>query len=137
MKKILTAVLCLLCLFGTAKPVTAQEGVQRISGPGRYETAVEVSKASLKKTDVVVLVNGERFVDALPGSTLANLYKAPILLCRTDKLPDVTAAEIMRLGAKRAFVLGGPLAVSEAVVASLGRRSCRRAHRRKKSLRNF
>ena len=93
--------------------------VSRISGANRFATAAEISKASFKTADTVVLAYGLNYADALAGVTLANKLNAPILLTYTAKLPDETQAEIRRLGAKKVIILGGTGAISKDVENSL------------------
>ncbi len=95
------------------------EGFTRISGANRFATAAEISKASFKTADTVVLAYGLNYADALAGVTLANKLNAPILLTHTAKLPDETQAEIKRLGAKKVIILGGTGAISKDVENSL------------------
>ncbi len=92
---------------------------QRIAGANRFATAAEISKASFKTANTVVLAYGLNYADALAGVTLANKLNAPILLTYTAKLPDETQAEIKRLGAKKVIILGGTGAISKDVEESL------------------
>ncbi len=62
--------------------------------------------------DTVVIATGEDFADALCASPLAGAYGSPVLLTKTDTLPPDVAAEITRLGATHAVVVGGSAAVS-------------------------
>ncbi|GGK35699.1 hypothetical protein GCM10010965_30830 [Caldalkalibacillus thermarum] len=92
----------------------------RLAGQNRYETAVEISKAGWPDgAETVILATGERFPDALAGTTLAYKYDAPILLTRGKELTDVTKKEIQRLKAKKVIILGGESAVSKQVENAL------------------
>ena len=91
----------------------------RLAGISRYETAVEISKASYKTADTVVLAFGLNYADALAGVPLASALKAPILLTAKDALGSETLAEIKRLGAKKIVILGGEGAVGKAVETTL------------------
>ncbi len=91
----------------------------RIAGTNRFSTATAISAKSFEKADTVVLAYGLNYADALAGVTLANKLKAPILLTHTAKLPDETLAEIKRLGAKKAIILGGTGAISKNVEDTL------------------
>lgn len=101
--------------------VTAVEGeaFTRLAGKGRYETAVEISKASFETTDTVVLAYGLNYADALAGVSLAKAMNAPILLTAQKSLPAETLAEIERLKAKNVVILGGTGAVGEEVEKQL------------------
>ncbi|SHG16722.1 cell wall-binding repeat-containing protein [Ornithinibacillus halophilus] len=90
----------------------------RISGENRWETAVEISQEGWEHADTVVLTTGYNFPDALAGAPLAYMYDAPILLTK-NKLDRTTKEEILRLGAKKIFILGNKSAVPLQVEADL------------------
>ncbi|HEX4902624.1 MAG TPA: cell wall-binding repeat-containing protein, partial [Acidimicrobiales bacterium] len=90
-------------------------GVERIEGGDRYVTAAEVSKATFDASPLVYVASGESFPDALAGVPAAVRDDAPLLLVTKGGVPAATEAEIRRLGATRAIVLGGPGTVSTAV----------------------
>ena len=92
----------------------------RWAGPDRYATSATISANYFAaRTGVVFIANGEDFADALSGGAAAHQAKAPLLLTQTDGLPSATAAELKRLAPGRIVVLGGPNAVSDAVVDEL------------------
>ncbi len=93
--------------------------VNRLSGKNRFDTAIEISKESYKKTDNVVLVNAYNYPDALSGVPLAKKLNAPILLTQTGELNEKTKAEIERLEAKNVYILGGKGVVSNSVAAEV------------------
>ncbi|WP_368503240.1 cell wall-binding repeat-containing protein [Alkalihalophilus sp. As8PL] len=93
--------------------------VQRIQGDTRYITSSLISQRGWNQSDVVVLARGDRFSDALAGVPLAAKYNAPLLISRSNRLDDVTKAELSRLKAKEVIILGGPLAINESVESSL------------------
>ncbi len=107
---------------GTVGPVAfttlSQGGVVRLSGPDRYETAVAVALDRFDPADVdtVYLAVGSNFPDALAGGPLAAQDGAPILLVRTDSLPDVVGSALGTLGPSRVVALGGGAAISQAVL---------------------
>ena len=91
-------------------------GVTRTAGADRYATAVEVSKDTFPSgADTVVIATGANWPDALCGSGLAGAVSGPVLLTRQGSLPASIKAEIERLGAENAYILGGTGAVSMAV----------------------
>lgn len=89
--------------------------VSRIYGDTRFDTAVEISEAGWDSSDTVVIANGFEFADALAGVPLADQLDAPILLSRQGRLDESVVAEIQRLGATNAIVLGGEVAISSSV----------------------
>lgn len=98
--------------------------VSRVAGQSRYGTAVEASRLgypnglqsdSVDKHRTVIIASGRDYPDALCGVPLAHALNAPVLMAQARSLDASTAAEISRLRATRAIVLGGPSAVSTAV----------------------
>ena len=91
-----------------------------VQGADRYATSVAISKAAYPDgANVVIIATGSNWPDALGGATLANAVDAPILLTAPNKLPSVVIAEIRRLGATKAIILGGKSAVSAKVETAL------------------
>ncbi len=100
--------------------VVPEISMERLAGPTRYETAVEISQAHFPSGAATVLVaTGEAFPDALAGSVAAAQHTAPVLLVRHNLIPDATAAELTRLAPDRIVVLGGPGAISDDVAIQL------------------
>ena len=60
------------------------------------------------------IATGTNFPDALAGVPAAAMRNAPILLV-SDGIPAATRAELERLAPSTVYVLGGPVAVSDAV----------------------
>lgn len=90
-----------------------------IAGDDRYDTAVKMSAAAFDDAPTVVIATGENWPDALGGAALAGAVDGPILLTRAGSLPPVVLAEIRRLDAREAIILGGEGAVSGAVAKAL------------------
>ncbi len=100
-----------------------------LAGADRYKTAIEVSQRSFPEgADTIVVATGMNWPDALAGSALAGVAGAPVLLI--DQVSPMTTtsgyglvaditAEIERLGATDAYILGGEQAVSAKVEAAL------------------
>ncbi|MHA7139624.1 cell wall-binding repeat-containing protein [Rossellomorea arthrocnemi] len=103
--------------YSTNVPYTfkVQQKAERIQGPNRYETAIEISKQGWNTADTVVLAKGSDFPDALAGGPLAFYHNAPILLTDAKSLTGATKKEISRLKAKKVIILGSEGAVSKAV----------------------
>jgi len=94
--------------------------VHEVEGENRLLTAVEVSKAAFADgADTVVIATSENWPDALGGSALAGAVDGPILLTKPQMLDSAVLAEIRRLGATSAYVLGGERAVSASVLNAL------------------
>ncbi|WP_157965640.1 gamma-glutamyltransferase [Euzebya rosea] len=91
--------------------------VLRAAGADRVGTSVAISQQAFGRADTVVVAAG--LIDALAGGPLAFAEDAPLLLTGPDALDDRVLAEVGRLRAGRAIVLGGPAAVSESVTDAL------------------
>lgn len=93
--------------------------LHRIQGSSRVTTAAKVSENTFETSEIVLLVNGSKYVDGLPASTLANHLGAPILLSDEEDVPNETLREMRRLGAKKVLILGGNKSISKSVVRQL------------------
>ena len=92
----------------------------QVAGANRYATAIAASKKAFPEgSEYVVVATGMNWPDALGGSALAGALDAPILLTATSSLPAEVRAEIVRLGATKAIILGGTPAVSAAVMGQI------------------
>lgn len=127
---IVLSVLGFVLLLSCASPVAASPvapaevtvsgpSIERIAGNNRYDTAVEISKKGWTASDVVVVATGQNFPDALAGAPLAAAHDAPLLLSQTSGLPASVSAEVTRLGATTAYVLGAEAALGANVVIQL------------------
>ena len=112
---------------GAVSAATAQQAgratnarVDRTEGLDRYSTSAAVTRAATGSTAPVVYVtSGVNFPDALAGAAAAAKTGAPLLLVSDVRVPGPIAAELIRLRPERIIVLGGPVAVSDAVVGVL------------------
>lgn len=102
-------------------------GLQRLQGPDRYATAVEVASRGrdAQAAPAAVLARGDDHADALAGVPLAHHLDAPLLLTESTTLPDVTTTALRDLVQPGGTVhlLGGGVAISaevEAAVKDLG-----------------
>lgn len=103
--------------------IREEEKVIRISGAERYETAFKTADTykellGIEKFDSVIIATGTNFADALSGSYLATVKKAPILLTngKADNIAKLHAyiKENVVKGGK-IYILGGSSAVPESV----------------------
>ena len=74
-----------------------------------------ISKAGWSQSDTVVIATDATYWDALAASSLAGAYDCPILLTQNGSLSSQAKAEIKRLGAKTAYICGGPIAIASNV----------------------
>jgi putative cell wall-binding protein len=87
--------------------------VERVSGPDRVATAAAVSRRAF------VLARADEYADALAGAPLAAHLDGPLLLSGRDRLAPATRAEVERLGAREAVLLGGRGALGDGVARDL------------------
>ena len=77
---------------------------QRIYGSNRYETALQIAKASFDNNNSAILASGEVFADSLPAVSLTKKYNAPIILTQSDYL---TKNAKKYLDGKNVLIVGG------------------------------
>lgn len=86
----------------------------RFGGADRIATSVEMSKAHFDAADTVVIAPSHVYIEALIAAPLAGQLDAPTLLSHPHDDPDARSlsdaviAEIERLGATRAVLIGTP-----------------------------
>lgn len=88
--------------------------VNRLSGPNRYDTAINVAKA-MKGVENVFIASGENYADALVASAAANRYgKGVVLLTEKADLTPAVRDYLLENhdNFKEAFVFGGEGSVS-------------------------
>ena len=96
--------------------------VTRLGGANRFATAALVSKwAFNEELPAAFLASGADFPDALAGGVAGARADGPVLLTRPDELSPEAAAHLADLRPERIVVLGGPTAVSEAVLTAAAR----------------
>lgn len=91
----------------------------RIMGNAPYGTAVMLSRATYRSASVVYIATAADFPDALAGGAAAGARRAPLLFVGHDTVPEEVARELDRLRPDEIVVLGGPGAVSDAVLWEL------------------
>ena len=121
-------------LLLTAGSTTISVGIvvdeRRIAGADRFATAALLSQVEFPdpaEVDEVLITAGRapagagESPDALAAASLAGATGAPVLSVnnRAGVLPEVTAAELVRLDPDRVRVLGGPAAISDPLLAEL------------------
>lgn len=97
----------------------------RISGKTRYETSFKIAETfkkelGVKQFDNVIVASGKNFADALAGSYLANVKKAPIIMTNGKNAQDVK--DYIKNNLKSGgtvYILGGTAAVPEGVGCGL------------------
>lgn len=108
--------------FVEAETLEEENDVFRICGKDRNETSLKVAdqvKAALgvEKFDAVIVATGKDYADALTGSYLAKVKKAPILLTNSSEKANRAMADYIQKNVNSdatIYILGGTSAVSEA-----------------------
>ncbi len=99
----------------------------RIGGSDRYETSAKIAGILSSCTEWAVVVSGTSYPDALSANYLAGAltanagyaYKVPVLSVAADSLPASIVAYLKSAGVKNVYIVGGPAAVSNAVLTAL------------------
>lgn len=100
----------------------AYAGTNTAGGQGLYNATAgnaSTAPAGAAAMPTAVLATGTNFQDAEAASTLAYADRLPILLTTPASLSTQALSAIERLGIEQVIVMGGPIAVSDAVVDAL------------------
>lgn len=113
-----TATLTMGAVFAGAGIASADAdfAFERVAGDNRYETSADIAAEYGASTDAI-LASGEdgRYPDALGANYLSGIRKAPVLLTETEELPAEVLAQLKANGVDNVTIVGGLLAVSQAV----------------------
>ncbi|MBU1250039.1 MAG: cell wall-binding repeat-containing protein [Actinobacteria bacterium] len=103
----------------TVAPIELAGG--RISGDDRYATSVAISQAltGTGGAEVVYLVNGLGYADALSAGPAAAANGGVLLLTRPDAVPSIVRSELRRLDPGRVVIVGGTAAIRSSVVSTV------------------
>lgn len=93
--------------------------VERVAGPSRIETAIVLSQRSFASAPAVVVAPQATYGQALLGGPLAAKVGGPVLLTTSDTLDERVLAEIKRLRAGTAYLIGDGRDLSGAVETRL------------------
>jgi uncharacterized repeat protein (TIGR01451 family) len=118
-------------LPGACPPTQSDvEGLRRLSGVNRVETAIAISQdrftdECVGRFDDIVLARADVFADSLSGTPLAAQQQAPLLITASNELYDIVADEMQRVlpAGGTVYMLGGVAALDQTVeqsVADLG-----------------
>ena len=105
----------------SAPSASAATSVDRINGSDRYGTSVAASRAAFptgSTPEVVYLVTGVDYPDAVAAGPVAAAAGAGLLLTAPDRLPSSIVTELRRLDPQRIVIVGGTAAISSSVASS-------------------
>lgn len=100
----------------------AYQGSNPTGGTGRYNTTAGTASSGPSGSGALataVVATGRGFQDAEAASTFAYAERLPILLTTPVALSSQVSSAVPSLGIRQVVVMGGQLAVSDTVVASL------------------
>lgn len=100
-------------------PTDAVPVTDRIAGPNRFETAVEIAQGYEPGVTRVYLASGLGFADALSAAPAAAHLGAPLLLTQPNALPAAVVTELERLNPDEVVIVGSNATVSDAVADQL------------------
>ena len=106
----------IVAAIGQAAPGAA---VTRIAGSDRYATSAAVAGFFSAGVESVYVASGVAFPDALAAAAAAGAHGSPLILTAPTALPRDADWRIGVLQPSRAIVVGGPSAVSDAVLAAV------------------
>lgn len=111
-KKILKSVLALTLTMSMLAPANVLASSEhRISGQSRFDTAVELAK--LTKSDTAVVMNYQKFPDAITATKVAAAH-SPIYFTAKDRMDGKTLYTILNKH-KKVVIVGGEGSVSKTV----------------------
>ncbi len=95
--------------------------VRRDGGADRFATSRAITSAAFISTTTAYVATGLGFADALAASAAAGSRAAPVILVngQATALDTATADLLTTLGVTQVIVAGGPVAVSDGLVASI------------------
>jgi ectonucleotide pyrophosphatase/phosphodiesterase family member 5 len=100
------------------RDVASMPSISRLAGDGPAGTAALLSRTGFPEgTDTVVVVDGP--LSGAVATPLAVSRHAPVLPAGRGELPAAVLDEIVRLGPRRAYLVGDPAVLSERVAARL------------------
>lgn len=111
-KKILKSVLALTLTASMLSPLNVlADKEHRIAGQSRFDTAIELAK--LTKSDTAVVMNYQKFPDAITATKVANA-NSPIYFTAKDRMDSKTLYTILN-NHKKVVIVGGKNTVSKTV----------------------
>lgn len=95
-------------VFSTlTSPVQPDESlIKPLEADSPYAMSARLSSSREEPADTVVVAFGEYEMDGFLGAGLASALDAPVLLTKSDGIPDATSQEIKRLKAQRIILVG-------------------------------
>jgi putative cell wall-binding protein len=122
-KKIFSVVILIIMTFQFSFAIQTyadtSPNVVRLGGIDKYATAAAIANSGWKQSDYAILAYGENYPDALSAAPLASKYDAPILLTKSNSLPEVTKQALINLQVKKIFIIGGTGVIANSIESEL------------------
>lgn len=129
LRKLLISSLAIILVFSifaypsvgyAAEETTTAPTITYITGATKLKEAIAISQKIWVQSESVIITSGVNFPDALAGTPLAMINDSPILYTASIQSLDVNNDssnwnEIVRLGAKKVYILGGIGVVSQGI----------------------
>ncbi|MER3387421.1 MAG: cell wall-binding repeat-containing protein [Microcella pacifica] len=93
---------------------------QRLAGPDRYATAIEVSRSAYPEgAPTVYIAVGSNFPDGLAAAPAAAAAGGPLLMVRKSAIPASVRTELLRLSPSKVVIVGSEGVVGASVMDEL------------------
>ncbi len=103
------------------KPTPESSVWKRLAGNTAIGTMRTIVDEGWKSSEYAVVATTKGYQDALAASGLAGLLDCPVLMTKPDSLTPATSTLLVSKKVKKVVVVGGTQAVSDAVVAQIGK----------------
>jgi putative cell wall-binding protein len=100
---------------GVQNTLSAQASTTRLSGADRFSTGAAINKDAYSTSSTAYLASGLNFPDALAGSALAGLTRAPLYVVPPTCVPQDVLNQLQALSVTKVVLLGGPAALNSSV----------------------
>lgn len=125
-KKNIRAIISILLLttslcFAPVNQVEATEvvtNIERYDGSNREAVAVNVAQSHFKDTNKVIIVNRDKFPDAISATNISQ-GKYPVLYTREGRIDQETIDLLNTMSLDEIYILGGTTSVGETVVSKI------------------
>ena len=102
----------------TANEKITSPNIIRHEGYSRDNVAENVAKAHFKDSKKVILVNREKFPDAISATNISQ-GRYPVLYTHAGRVTEGTMKLLQSMAVEEIYILGGSLSVNESVVGEL------------------
>lgn len=113
-KKVVLGMAMFSLFIGLPSASLAKGELKRISGDNRYDTSRQIRDLT-QGVETIVIVNGQKFADAIMASVVSHKENAPVVL-----VSDLsTTREVLTSSVEKAFIVGGTAVVKSSLEKEL------------------